>query len=306
MDQNKENNIFRHAMLKDMPQTPNNLLKRTHSKLKTGIAKDIQGGNVINTSPQKRLPLASKDNNRSNSFLNNSNVNLNFNINNNNNNNNNNINNNNIKKQHIFQQNKSGILADDRKLKKYGSVLGYNALPKVKSLVLKDISDNEDDDDDLLSLKLRDSMNKKSINTNKSNSGIGLLSGGNLQQLIRDANEDVREIEHKSNAFPDKEYIPDDHLPFDENDIAKLKTFNSPFKLEQSNSDDEEDSSELLLLANTSDDEGTHNDKITTNKNLSINNKPNSKDVIPADILDIEPSYGEGLDSNDLEDLLDL
>lgn len=306
------------------PQTPAHLLKRSVStvfkqssvddKEKVDLSNTACDAPVKNISPlrractqQGRLPLASKDNNRANSTV--------------------------LQQQHqpalkrdisLYKKRKpfervplgpnDQLLANPRRLKKYGSVLGYNGLPKIKSLVLKDLGPNEEqeeddeeddeDEDHLLRLKLRDALNQS--DGDKEVGGLFGKTGG-LQQLIRDSKKDDdeyedREIEYCPPKVEPLPYIPDGHIPLLKSDIDKLKTFQSPYLVEDecSKSSEETDSCflDLELIESSVEDEG-----MPETNTLTVNQ--HDATVLGRDILELEPRYaGEGLSVNELNDLV--
>lgn len=176
-----------------MPQTPVHLLKRTHSNVLKPSG-DKQERRSKSTSPMKRvgrLPLASKDHNRAGAWGP-------------------------VKKRQPTLQ--GDILSNPRKLQKYGSVLGYNELPRTKSLVLKDAEEGEEEaeEEGELQKKLRDALNKQNESTE------GLNSNG-LSQLVRDAKD---EIEVAPQKVEELEYVPDGVPLFGAEEIEKLNTVN--------------------------------------------------------------------------------
>ncbi|CCE61261.1 hypothetical protein TPHA_0A01780 [Tetrapisispora phaffii CBS 4417] len=317
-----------------VPQTPmDKLLKRTHSKtLSTAVFKDAQQSKENNNNNIKlnRLPLASKDNNnsrRSNSFI--------------------------LQNNKLVLNKQLSLLNNNQtsnKLRKYGSILGVNnngnntnkTLNPVKSLILKDIPDNgnenddddDDDDDNIITLNLKNALQSKKepllnqLKNAKKNSysdseeeEIGLFGKGNgLQKLISQSMnhktkieaEIIPEIETKSAAYPDLSYSPEGYIPFNNEDIKKLNTFKSPYsnlnvndslladhnnnnnsgllELENVGSSDDDDDNNLLNISNIQDGRGSRQ----TNDNETFID------------FEIQPSYNDGLDANELENLLDI
>lgn len=191
--ENKENDLL--VDLGDtipvgLPETPAHLLKRTYSNvLKPSGDKPARSRS---TSPMKRtgrLPLASKDHNKSGAWgpL--------------------------KKRQPILQ---GDILSNSRKLKKYGSVLGYNELPRTKSLVLKDGEDEDDEEEGEIQKKLRDAMSRRE----ESNEG---LSDSGLSKLVREAKDEIEFAPHKVEEL---KYVPDGVSLLGDGELAKLKTVN--------------------------------------------------------------------------------
>lgn len=335
VNENKENNLvfYPEEMVEsDIPQTPSHLLKRSHSHAlkSTMLLKNHNLTNLKTVSPQKklsnRLPLASKDNNRSNSFICQQQKQI------------------SLKKQKstLIYNNKinhlkNGNPNDLKKLKKYGSVLGYNSFPKVKSLVLKDIPDNgnededEDEDDNLLSMKLRNALDNKQPTSNliKFDNGnmanksdeeeLGLFSNGKgLKELIREKNATTKQNDDLDLEFTSKQgqeilYVPTGHLFLDENDMLKLNTYNSPYIIEIGNTSSYDIGNELLSLIqlDSDDDDSLIEPQLTSAINNDDTNKVNfhlnQNQTTDMDILSIEPPYdGNGLEPNELEDLLDF
>ncbi|QLG74558.1 hypothetical protein HG535_0G04410 [Zygotorulaspora mrakii] len=317
------------------PQTPAHLLKRTRStvlkppplaeKQEPNRAKgDLKSRNV---SPlrrlcvqQGRLPLASKDNNRSGGItqatqsqmqpilLKDNSTQL------------------KKHKQPLFerQTNRSEhahILANPRKLQKYGSVLGCNALPKMKSLVLKDVDkggEDEDDDEDegdnyedkLLRSKLQGAINESKDKVYQSEKGrIGLFHDNGLEQLIRatsekNKDEEDKEIESGPKKYESLPYIPSGYIPPNDADIEKLKTFHLPSEVSGVNDEEDSDSSrygELLELENFSDSD----EAVTENTANFKGNRYKSAEFAVPGLVELEPCFkGEGLSSKELNDLL--
>lgn len=326
-NENKENDLIVDADLGSglpFPQTPAHLLKRSVSTVfkrldeqdKLDLSHPVCDAPGKNVSPlrkacqqQGRLPLASKDNNRGGNFAlhqasqpfkrDNSLY----------------------KKRKPFERAPLGpneqLLANPRRLKKYGSVLGYNGLPKMKSLVLKDVGqsdeqddeeeeeeDDDEDDDRLLRSKLRDALNRS--DGAKEVGGLFGKTGG-LQRLIRDSkkveeDEEDREIEYGPPKHQPLPYVPDGHIPLVQDDVEKLKTFRSPYLIEDecSRSSEETESGFLDLehFESSEEDEGMP-DRNTYSET------PHTQPLLRHDILELEPRYaGEGLSTNELNDLV--
>lgn len=369
-NEDKENNIVytgNESSGINFPQTPAHLLKRSHSNvLKPPVRLDqlkrdgssnngnalkyIQGGKEVSPTKrlhthaqqQGRLPLAAKDNNRSKSFMFVSET------------------SNQSKDADIPQQqstlsirkndqlrklsqisrnrnraNYSDLLNNSRKLQKYGSVLGYNALPKMKSLVLKDLADSgenegsSDDDDgtegseNKLGKRLQSALLKQhsSDDEHEFGGGIGLFNKqGGLQQLIKNSakNEQGTKYDKKDEngdydieIAPQRQeplpYVPDGYSQFQQEDIEKLKTFNSPYELDLEDNGGSADKIDLLPLQeineeNEEDEMGRIAHDREEDVPLPLLSK-NFKEV--AIIPTIESLYsGEGLDPEELEDLV--
>ncbi|AQZ16379.1 PDS1 (YDR113C) [Zygosaccharomyces parabailii] len=196
IQENKENDLMVSAgdnWSVIMPQTPVHLLKRTHSNVLKPSG-DKRERRSRSTSPMKRvgrLPLASKDHNRAAAWGP-------------------------VKKRQPTLQ--GDILSNPRKLQKYGSVLGYNELPRTKSLVLKDAEEEEEEaeEEGELQKKLRDALSKQDESTE------GLNSNG-LSQLVRDAKD---EVEFAPQKVAELEYVPDGVPLFGAEEIGKLNTVN--------------------------------------------------------------------------------
>ncbi|AJU58650.1 Pds1p [Saccharomyces cerevisiae YJM1478] len=368
-NEDKENNIVytgNESSGINFPQTPAHLLKRSHSNiLKPPVRLDqlkrdansnngntlkyIQGGKEVSPTKrlhthaqqQGRLPLAAKDNNRSKSFIfpetfnqskdadlpqlqNTLSIRKNDQL---------------RKLSQISRSrsraNHNDLLSNSRKLQKYGSVLGYNALPKMKSLVLKDLADsgkNEESSDDdegnedsesKLGKKLQSALLKQdsSDGENELNGGLGLFNEqGGLQQLIKNSTKNEQKTKNdKSDKTDDYDieiapqrqeplpYVPEGYSPFQQDDIEKLKTFNSPYKLDLEDEDDTPDKVDLLPLEQI-DEEGEKDETecITRNQEegaaLPLLSK-NFKEVAAVPTMELVYSE-EGLDPEELEDLV--
>lgn len=319
-NENKENDLMAEMAENggiSFPRTPAHLLKRSQSAMmKMSPPEGEDASNLMHrdcdapvkrTSPMRKVqqgrpPLASKDSNRSSGFL--------------------------------FQQQKQQpllrrepslpkrrnaagvdgqLLGNPRRLKKYGSVLGYNALPKMKSLVLKDVDqvgkqeDDENDDEDedhALRLKLNNAIERSDDEGEEIG---GLFNKSGLQQLIRDCGKDEddwedREIEYGPPKHEPLPYVPDGHLSLATEDIEKLKTFRSPYLIEDecSKSDDDDTHSGFMQLEETSSID--EDDEILERHDVKVK----QRDTLPhSDTFDILPGYsGEGLSADDLNELL--
>lgn len=369
-NEDKENNIVytgNESSGINFPQTPAHLLKRSHSNiLKPPVRLDqlkgdansnngntlkyIQGGKEVSPTKrlhthaqqQGRLPLAAKDNNRSKSFIfpetfnqskdadlpqlqNTLSIRKNDQL---------------RKLSQISRSrsraNHNDLLSNSRKLQKYGSVLGYNALPKMKSLVLKDLADsgkNEESSDDdegnedsesKLGKKLQSALLKQdsSDGENELNGGLGLFNEqGGLQQLIKNSTKNEQKTKYdKSDKNGDYDieiapqrqeplpYVPEGYSAFQQEDIEKLKTFNSPYKLDLEDEDDTPDKVDLLPLEQIDEEEGEKDEteRITRNQEegaaLPLLSK-NFKEVAAVPTMELVYSE-EGLDPEELEDLV--
>lgn len=334
--ENKENVIFSSD---NLPTTPSHLLKRSQSFMKP------LASNSPTKKSGKRLPLASKDNNKSNTLINNGRKNALVNL----------APNNSLLHGGKLKRNRPVVshtgsfintntskpsfpLLPDSRLKKYGSVLGYNGLPRVKSLVLKDVDERkigkseedeeeeEDDDDDEeeeednpLAAKLLKALNNHNED-DKEEGSIGLLgSNTGLQQLLKHRNVEEGEssdfeIEIVPPHSEELPHVPNGYSPFKESDVIKLNTFTSPFSMHKEDSDCEEcdDHDGLLTISMVKSDDEEQDD--------DTNDRKRRKSWIDEGLatarhglldfnkpeLYIEPRYnGEGLDKEDLESLLD-
>lgn len=317
-DDNKENNVVSDVFEGSgvgFPQTPTHLLKRSQSAMMKQSGEEYPlnlaykdcNAPVKRTSPMRKVqqgrpPLASKDKNRSTGFLLQ------------------------LQKQQSGslkrddslskKRNTNGLdgqlLTNPRRLKKYGSVLGYNAIPKMKSLVLKDVDregeqdDDEPDDEDedhVLRLKLRNAIDRPD---NDGEEVGGLFNKSGLQQLVRDSKKDEdnwedREIEYGPQRHDPIPYIPDGHVSLSPEDLTKLKTFRSPYLIEDelAQSDEEAQGGFLPLeeISSIDEDERIDEQQAPANRRPEISTQD--------DTFEIKPDYsGEGLSAKDLSDLL--
>lgn len=330
-NENKENDLVVEldpGSSVSFPQTPAHLLKRSVSTVlkQSNVegSETVEVGSVAcdapvkNISPlrracvqQGRLPLASKDNNRASSFgvqqqqqqpsLKRENS---F-----------------YKKRKPFERVSLGpneqLLANPRRLKKYGSVLGYNGLPRMKSLVLKDVGQSEeqedndedndeddDEDDNVLRLKLRNAFN--SSDEVKEVGGLFGKTAG-LQQLIRDSKKEEEDFEDREIEYcpPKPEplpYVPDGHVPLLKEDIEKLTTFRSAYLIEDECSKSSEDTESGFLdledmESGEEDEEMSDTSEYSEKKHIgAVSGRPT---------LELEPRYaGEGLTARELNDLV--
>ncbi|CAI4058171.1 securin SKDI_04G3390 [Saccharomyces kudriavzevii IFO 1802] len=369
-NEDKENNIVytgNESSGINFPQTPAHLLKRSHSNvLKPPVRLDqlkkdlnsnngkglkyIQGGKEVSPTKrlhthaqqQGRLPLAAKDNNRSKSFVFVSET--------------TNLskdseaipqqqNTLSIRKNDQLRQlsqisrnrtraNYNELLNNSRKLQKYGSVLGYNALPKMKSLVLKDLAgpaknqESSDDDDgsegpeSKLGVKLQNAFLQQhsSDDEHESNGDIGLFNNqGGLQQLIKnttkgkqgskeeDDDDDDYEIEIAPQRQEPLPYVPDGYPSFQREDIEKLRTFNSPYELDLEDHGDSVDRVGLLSLEVIDEEAEQDGTAHTTGDPEACAAPPllskRLKEGTASPTINLLCS-GEGLEPEELEDLL--
>ncbi|CAR26792.1 ZYRO0C01584p [Zygosaccharomyces rouxii] len=274
---NKENNVVldpgENGSLA-LPQTPIHLLKRSQPNvLKPEENTPVKKSRSVSpVRGQRRLPLASKDHNKSSAAGP-------------------------VKKRQPTLQGE--LLSNPRKLQKYGSVLGYTDLPRTKSLVLKDGDDEDDDEEEEnseLQKKLQDAMNRRE----DSNEGLG-----GLAKLVRDTKDDIEYAPHR---LPPLEYAPDGHTRWEDEDIVKLKKVDLRIRDDQDDHEDNEpqenDDGLLPLMSIESNNEDSNEneaDEILP-KNHRIHPFPKLR-VFDED--QVENIYnGEGLNAEELEDLL--
>lgn len=318
INENKENDLVLNLPESggvSFPQTPAHLLKRSQSAMMKPSGEENPSNltyrdcdaPVKRASPSRRVqqgrpPLASKDNNRSTGFLPQLQK---------------------LQQQPSLKRNLSQskkrnanvvdgqLLTNPRRLKKYGSVLGYNALPKMKSLVLKDVDkvgeqgedENDDEDEDhILRLKLHNAIDRSDEEGEEVG---GLFDKSGLLHLVRDSKKDEddwedREIEYGPQRHEPLPYIPEGHLSLAQEDYDKLKTFRSPYLIEDDYSDSDDDKQDGFLqleeIGSAGDDENIERENLTVKQ----------REMLPQyDTFEIQPSYcGEGLDASDLNDLL--
>ncbi|SMN21110.1 similar to Saccharomyces cerevisiae YDR113C PDS1 Securin, inhibits anaphase by binding separin Esp1p [Maudiozyma saulgeensis] len=271
---NKENDVG--------PRTPKTLMKK---QIYNNANNNNSKPGRSQASRIKRLPLASKDSNRPGMGP-------------------------------VLGKEKTGLTRNaSMHLKKYGSILypatnnndnNYNSnksvLPKVKSLVLKDIdiddnanssSSSSDNEDIERSLRNGNSLRK------------GLFSQGGLSSLLEQEEQD-REIEYGPIHEKELEYVPDGIEPLQLADLRKLNEINiAPMSLnldEDNDSDNNESGPMLMELQNISDDsdEDISDHKISTNHRST--NRVHDASIVLQDIDSVY--HGNGLDSDDIADLL--
>lgn len=275
------------------PTTPKTLMKKQlyHGNNHVGNGKP----NRSQARRVKRLPLASKDSNRTSSGI-------------------------------SFNKNDSKGLSRNSSihLKKYGSILyqgnnnnintlNKNSLPKVKSLVLKDIDDNDNDGNSSTSSDTDEDTILQSIKQglSKSNKGLSELLEENEMKTKDDDNDDL-DIEFAPLREKEIEYIPDgiDVLQID--DLQKLNDINiEPMTfdlgLDQDNGPNNMKGSLLMDLQSVSDYDNNDNDN---DIGMSLQphthrDKHHNRTDIEIDTSDIDSVYhGHGLDADDIADLL--
>lgn len=340
-NENKENDVV--VSLNDdtsFPQTPAHLLKRTRSTILkapplagkqelNNISADSNGRDLSPLrkmyAQQGRLPLASKDNNRSKGtifqqqqptntslFMKDNKLQLKK-----------------HKQPYVDHQKKSEhghVLASPRKLQKYGSVLGCSALPKMKSLVLKDVGKNDSDDEDnegdfedddeednILRAKLQKAISRPAgvKEVYRDDEVEGLFNKSGIKQLIQevlqkdDQEEESIEIEQGPTRYQPLPYLPNGYTPPSEKDIEKLKAFHSPYVLPEEEEGENGISVKddgLLNLEDVSSIEelDTNDTEIFRAKDEGFRNITTVTSVSA-----MEPGYeGGGLDAHELNDLL--
>lgn len=275
---NKENNVLLDSGENGslaLPQTPIHLLKRAHPNIlkPEESTPKKKAKSVSPIREQRRLPLASKDHNRSGAAGP-------------------------AKKRQPTPQGE--LLSNPKKLKKYGSVLGYTDLPRTKSLVLKD-GDDEDEEEEGSELhnKLQDAIKRGE------DSSEGL---GGLAKLVQDIKDDV---EYAPQKLPPLEYEPDGHTRWEDKDIEKLKTVDLRVREDQDRDEpnepkelSENDEGLLPLISVDSNNEG-----LNESEREDIPSKGHGIHPFPKleafEEDKVAASYrGEGLSAQELEDLL--
>lgn len=259
-------------------RTPLNQVKRSDSMIR---------GN--------RRPLASKDNNRTQSMLS--------------------VKNNAVGSHvdHTLKRPASNLVKNmpENKLKKYGSVLGMNSfMPRTKSLVLKDTELNErseeeeEEENDEEDLPLFSTVNK---------TGLGLGFGSGLKALIKEK-EDELQIEYAPKRQEELPHVPNGYEPFDQESIEKLKNHKSPFQVDPLHFDKDEynidndlgTEPQLLSIESPKDDiispykhsGDYHNQHSSTTMELASDNESIT--------IDLGEEYkGNGLNISELNSLLD-
>lgn len=271
------------------PQTPAHLMKKQVNN------KDIDPKR--SKLRMKRLPLASKDSNRSNNV----------------------------------GPLKSGKLAVTRNaslhFKKYGSILHQDiqensqngGLPRVKSLVLNDLDSDHDSEEEELGLnnKLQNVLQSRQNGSSNNNSNTkefnGLFGKNGLANLVNQQRDvEDREIEYVSIKEDEIPYIPDGYSMLDEADINKLKEFHYEMPpLYEQDSPDHEDEKPLALMELhdiTDDEDRPHITPVVNNtlyqrdRHVPLENNNNNDHL---DLLSIDSEYdSRGLDADDIADLL--
>lgn len=287
VNEDKENNVslYNDSNKLKLPATPLHLLKRSNSI----INKNNKSKRLSPLKRGGRLPLASKDNNlKSNSFIFKKN---NTNTYNNNNNSNENNNNNNIQ------------------LSKYPSIVGNqsnkNGLPRMRSLVLKDIDSSEEDDDDDLGMgdKLKLLMNSGTGNN------LGITTNHGLNSFIKEKNQE-EEIEYRSEPVPELEHIPVGYEKFNNDDISKLKEVNlriyGDLESEQDNDAEEQDSNDLISLTIVSPNSTLQPASPLVSPETTQPPQLSNNEIEEEDEIHIIPTYTTGLTNDELSDLLDI
>lgn len=282
---NKENNVILDSGENGslaLPETPIHLLKRGQTNIlkpeeNTATPKK-RSKSLSPVRGQKRLPLASKDHNRSSAAGP-------------------------VRKRQPSLQGE--LLSNPRKLQKYGSVLGYTELPRTKSLVLRDSDDDDEgEDEDEENSELRDKLQDAMKRREPSSEGLG-----GLAKLVKDTKDDIEYAPHK---LPPLEYEPEGHTPWNDKDIEKLKKVN--LKVSDDQEDNEgndifpENDDGLLPLTNIKSSE----EKLGENEQDQDEILPRSFRIHPIPKLElfdedeVTTTYnGDGLNAQELEDLLE-
>ncbi|CCK71738.1 securin KNAG_0H03230 [Huiozyma naganishii CBS 8797] len=207
-----------------VPQTPaSNILDGSGVVLKPVGSRGKQSFSV-RKSPTRggRLPLASKDNNASGLVVSGK-----------------------LGRQPADQVREAN---SSRKLKRYGSLLGYDnrQLTRSKSLILKDPeAPNESSKSVTKRLLLDEEIAKNSSDGDDDGDDTDILKirsqlGGGLDRLVRQSQN--RELEIRPQAQDELPYIPDGHIILHEADIAKLRDY-APrdIMIDDSGADDTDD-----------------------------------------------------------------
>ncbi|SCV04377.1 LAMI_0H15632g1_1 [Lachancea mirantina] len=293
----KENGVLNTV---DVPTTPRHLLNRSHSYLK-------------DKSPKKtgsRRPLASKDNNKTGSFL--------------------------IRKNGMKQ---AGAKAGRPKVTHTGSfisgsgrgpgavsapVLNSKGAPRIKSLVLKDMqeeeaespSDDDDDEQNPLTTRLKAALGRRREGDIDEEAQGGLLETRNgILKLLPDTKDadidtdsdmEVETIPPRAPALP---YEPDGYTRFTQTQIGNLQK-DAPFSIRDEDSDGDSDGREfkLQLLPLDLDQDVSEEDspKARPENDMAARGKRPAQIVFPLESTVIEPSYpGTGLSTEELEALLE-
>ncbi|KAG0665927.1 hypothetical protein C6P45_000323 [Maudiozyma exigua] len=278
------------------PTTPKTLMKKQlyHGNNHVGNVKP----NRSQARRVKRLPLASKDSNRTNSGI-------------------------------SFNKNDSKGLSRNSSihLKKYGSILyqgnnsninnsdtlSKNSLPKVKSLVLKDIDDNDNDGNSSTGSDTDEDIILQSIKQGLSQSNKGLsalLEENEMKTNDLGGNNDDLDIEFAPLREKEIEYIPDGIDVLQIEDLKKLNDINiEPMTfdlgLDQDDGPNKIKGSLLMDLQSVSDYDDNDNDIGMLLQPHTHRDKRHNRTDIEIDTSDIDSIYhGHGLDADDIADLL--
>lgn len=248
----------------------------------------IKSTGVLLKNNNNRLPLASKDNNRHQNFLNTKRNSL---------------------KRHASNSNIQNL--SDNKLKKYNSSLGVNfpTLSKTKSLVLKDVeTEEEEDNDNILAIKLRNKLKSNIEGEEEQSSGLlnGLMSQGDIDNV----DNEPFDIEFIPEKIPELPHIPNGHNPFKDQELLKLSKYESPFIRDNNNSDDETDSETNILPLNLcipiSKSISTNSDEFLLDQmGYNFESNVSSDNINEIEFCLSEEYHGKGLNNNELESLVD-
>ncbi|CUS25058.1 LAQU0S25e00936g1_1 [Lachancea quebecensis] len=295
--EDKENAVWSES---NVPVTPRHLLSRSQSFMKNKSPKRAEA----------RRPLASKDNNRSVSYLGTKEP---------------------LRKRTRPGVNHAGSFVGNARLGP-APTLSASGAPKIKSLVLKDgieeegsqSEGGEDDDDE--SNRLAAKLRTKLLSRDRDADGeqIGLLGGaGGLQSLLgpklsqrpeeSDSDQEVEVIPPRPEPIP---HVPEGYTPFAEQEIAKLQGVDvSPFQLNFSGADEDEDinSQDSTQLFTLNFDRDDNDDSDADQSGRKRHHTPErATHLIPmrqrrkSDAFELEPSYaGDGLTVEELESLLE-
>ncbi|CCF56846.1 hypothetical protein KAFR_0B05510 [Kazachstania africana CBS 2517] len=266
----KENNLSTIPVL--ALQTPNtNFVKKNTTSTRISPLKRLQ--------QQGKLPLQSKNGNKSNSIL-------------------------------ISHK------GNNTRIKKYGSILGLEnpgnfKLPKTKSLILKDNESSESEEEDgLLNRKLKEALSRSQNDEDREGDGsVGLFAKEAFQNHI--SNDDDSEIDIINGKEKDVElsYIPDHYEVIAADEIEKLKQVNlgTRFKSSASSGLNDNDSTiQFLELEHVSDSDTEENIDPSYNGVNRIGKNSTKSKSIDFDITEeIGTKYaGSGLDDDDIEAML--
>lgn len=298
--EDKENSIWSES---NVPVTPRHLLSRSQSFMKNKSPKRAEA----------RRPLASKDNNRSVSYLGTKEP---------------------LRKRTRPGVNHAGSFVGNARLGP-APTLNASGAPKIKSLVLKDgieeegsqsegaeVDEDDDDDSNRLAAKLRTKLLSRDRDAEGEQTGLLGATGG-LQSLLgpklsqraeeSDSDQEVEVIPPRPEPLP---HVPEGYTPFGEQEIAKLQGVDvSPFQLNFSGVDEDEDinsqdSTQLFTLNFDRDD----NDDTDADQSGRKRHHTPERTTIPistgqrrkSDVFELEPTYaGNGLTAKELESLLE-